>query len=153
MQSNRLTINGKSRQGVVLLVLFPMFGLVGSGRSNLLLQVELLLRDCTNHLLFSIIKMASYLASIYGTEQDRVNCSFYYKVSSSSASCSELASLFLPLTFLLSFTFSLSPHPDRSLSSRRSMFKETHQTSIQSDNSGGKRLSEPKAFRSRLQPD
>lgn len=152
MQSNRLTINGKSSQGVVLLVLFPMFGLVGSGRSNLCCRSNFFL-DCTNHLLFSIIKMASYLASIYGTEQDRVNCSFYYKVSSSSASCSELASLFLPLTFLLSFTFSLSSHPDRSLSSRRSMFKETHQTSIQSDNSGGKRLSEPKAFRSRLQPD
>lgn len=25
--------------------------------------------------------MASHLASIYGTEQDKVNCSFYYKVS------------------------------------------------------------------------
>ncbi len=29
--------------------------------------------------------MASYLASIYGTEQDKVNCSFYYKVSGARA--------------------------------------------------------------------
>jgi Zinc finger C-x8-C-x5-C-x3-H type (and similar) len=28
----------------------------------------------------SAITMANYLASIFGTEQDKVNCSFYYKI-------------------------------------------------------------------------
>ncbi|KAJ9596127.1 hypothetical protein L9F63_012711, partial [Diploptera punctata] len=27
-----------------------------------------------------VVKMAEYLASIFGTEKDKVNCSFYFKI-------------------------------------------------------------------------
>ena len=37
--------------------------------------------SCTNQsLLWTLVIMAEYLASIFGTEKDKVNCSFYFKI-------------------------------------------------------------------------
>jgi hypothetical protein len=58
-------------------------------------------------------------ANIFGTEQDRVNCSFYYKVR-----------------FLLRYIRCLSDpcHTDRCLPSRRPLLKEAHKTAVLANN-------------------
>ena len=43
-------------------------------------NIEFVERISDSHLHKAIFAMANYLASIFGTEQDKVNCSFYYKI-------------------------------------------------------------------------
>lgn len=70
--------------------------------------------------------MASRLATIFGTEQDRVNCSFYYKVRDSLAAFLHPGLTSLP--------------PDWSMSTRRPLLTKAHTATLLSDYPPSKRL-------------
>lgn len=78
--------------------------------------------------------MANFLASIFGTELDKVNCSFYFVGSLANAS---------PVA-IFQVTDSMRPHiENRRLPSRRSLLAKARQAFLQPDYPYAQPLPEP----------
>lgn len=90
-------------------------------------------------------------ASIYGTEQDKVNCSFYFKVSNGGRAAQTSVPRPVPLLMIVHLHAITLLHPsDWRLPTRRPMLAQAYQAAVLADHPRIKRLAEPKAHHARL---